>query len=128
MTEESQVADTTAKKKKGGLGKPFKKGKSGNPKGRPVGSLSITTEIKRALERIPKDQRENKRTYLELLIMKILDKAIKDGDNQMMRAIWNYVDGMPRQSIGLEGNVGALPFMIKIIKDDFKKPDKETTE
>ncbi len=36
----------------------FKKGESGNPNGRPKGTISITTEIKKKLEQIPKGQKK----------------------------------------------------------------------
>ena len=74
----------------------FKEGVSGNPKGKPRGTgISITTEIKRMLEKCPDGQ---KATYLQLLLNRILKKAIQEGDQQMITRIWNYVDGMPKQS------------------------------
>lgn len=73
----------------------FGPGNNANPDGRPKGSgISITTEIKRKLEEIPKGQ---KATYLELLINRIFKQAIQEGDNQMIKNIWNYIDGMPQQ-------------------------------
>jgi len=91
----------TAKTVKKRGGKPFKKGdKRINRKGRPKGAgISITTEIKRELESIPKG---HKSTYLQLLIKKILKKAILDGDGNTIRQIWSYVDGMPKQFIEQE--------------------------
>lgn len=80
----------------------FKKGQSGNPNGRPKGSgISITTEIKKKLEESPEGQ---KATYLELLINRIFKQAIQDGDQQMIKNIWNYVDGMPTQKTELSGD------------------------
>jgi len=78
----------------------FKKGVSGNPNGRPKGSgISITTEIKKKLEECPEGQ---KATYLQLLINRILKQAIQDGDQKMITRIWNYVDGLPRQSLNAD--------------------------
>ena len=74
----------------------FKPGYSGNPDGKPEGSLSITTEIKKKLKEIPEGQQK---TYLELLINKIMHKAIVEGDQTTLKAIWNYIDGLPRESI-----------------------------
>lgn len=79
--------------------KPFKKGQSGNVDGRPVGSVSFTSLLKKKLGEIPEGQ---KKTYLELLVNAILKKAIVDGDPQMIKTIWNYVDGMPKQGIDIK--------------------------
>ena len=77
----------------------YKPGESGNPKGRPKGAgISITTEIKRELERIPEG---HKASYLQLLIKQILKKAILDGDGDMIKQIWNYLDGKPKESIDI---------------------------
>jgi hypothetical protein len=73
----------------------FKPGQSGNPNGRPKGKgLSLTTLIKRKLEEIPEGKQK---THAEYLIDSILKKAIIDGDTQMQKTVWNYIDGMPRQ-------------------------------
>jgi len=102
---ETVIADKTAEKQQIIIGRPFIKGQSGNPNGRPKGSgLSITTIIKQELETIPEGE---KSTYLELLVKKILDKAI-GGDFQMIRQIWNYIDGMPNQKIRVENQDNNL--------------------
>ena len=75
----------------------WKKGQSGNPKGRPKGSLSLTAILKEKLEKIPKGE---KLAYKDLFIEKLLDKALVDGDFQSLKIIMNYVDGMPLQKIG----------------------------
>ena len=93
----------------------FKPGYSGNPQGRPKG-ISITEMIKRKLEEVPPGE---KRTYLEALILKILKKAIIDEDSQMIKNIWNYVDGMPKEKIEMES--GELPFKVIIEKGDPRK-------
>lgn len=72
----------------------FKQGHEGMG-GRPKG-ISITEEIRKKLAEVPEGQ---KKTYLEILILKILKKAISDEDEQMIKQIWNYIDGMPKQSI-----------------------------
>lgn len=84
--------------------KPFKKGDPRiNREGRPKGSgISITTEIKKKLAEIPDGQ---KATYLELLINRIFKQAIQDGDQQMIKNIWNYVDGLPEVKGQIDSNV-----------------------
>ena len=81
----------------------FKPGVSGNPDGRPPGSgISITTEIKRKLVEIPEGK---DKTYLQYLIEQILKKAVIEGDQQTIKQIWNYIDGMPKQDFGVSGGL-----------------------
>lgn len=97
----------------------FKKGVSGNPKGRPPGSgISIVTELKKKLEETPEGQ---KATYLQLLINRIMKQAIQDGDSQMIRDIINRIDGMPKQSIDATSNGETLKGLIEVNYD--KKED-----
>ena len=77
----------------------FKKGVSGNPKGKPKGALSITKRIREELEKKPEG--EDKLTYLDLLVKRVLATAIKKGDIQMLKTIWNYMDGMPREKMDI---------------------------
>jgi hypothetical protein len=87
-------ADITAQKQQERvIGKPWEKGQSGNPAGRPPGSVSITAEIKKKLQEVPEGQQKS---YLELLINRILKQAVVDGNEQMIKQIWNYIDGPPR--------------------------------
>ena len=79
----------------------------GNPGGgRPKGSVSITGEIRRKLQQAS----ESGRTYLDLVIDKIIDKAIKDGDTATLRIMWSYIDGMPKQSTDITS--GGKPIFI----------------
>jgi len=80
----------------------FKPGQSGNPKGRPKGTLSVVAELKKQLEQCPDG---DKRTYLEILVKKVLKKGIVDGDVNMIKDIINRVDGMPQQKIEQEISV-----------------------
>lgn len=101
MAGDNTSSVKTAEKQQ--VGVPFTKGDPRiNREGRPKGSgISITTEIKKKLEEVPEGQ---KATYLELLINRIFKQAIQDGDQQMIKNIWNYVDGLPKQNIGLSGD------------------------
>ena len=57
-----------------------------------TGSVSITAEIKKKLQEIPEGQQKS---YLELLINRILKQAVVDGNEQMIKQIWSYGDGAP---------------------------------
>ena len=86
-------ADISAQKQQERVvGRPWEKGQSGNPAGRPPGSVSITAEIKRKLQEVPEGQQKS---YLELLINRILKQAVVDGNEQMIKQIWSYIDGPP---------------------------------
>lgn len=89
------------------IGKPWEKGQSGNPAGRPPGSVSITAEIKRKLQEVPEGQQKS---YLELLINRILKQAVVDGNEQMIKQIWSYIDGTPRSA----ENMDSVPPVVHI--------------
>ena len=116
---ENESAEKTIKKQRG---RPFKPGQSGNPKGRPKGTISITTEIKRKLKQIPKGQ---KKSYLEQFIVKVLKKAMVDEDPAMIKLIWNYIDGLPKQNINLDTGDDIRKIEVEIIEASKKKRLKE---
>jgi hypothetical protein len=91
-----------------------------NRDGRPKGSgISITTEIKKKLAEIPEGQ---KATYLQLLISRIMKQAIQDGDQQMIKQIWNYIDGMPIARMKLGGEEGDTIKFEMVSYDHSKNP------
>ena len=77
----------------------FKKGEINNPNGRPKGTVSIVTAIKQKLEERPNGMKD--KTYLQLLLQRIFQKAIQEGDVHMIRDIINRVDGLPKESIDM---------------------------
>jgi len=91
----------------------FVKGAVPNPAGRPKGALSITDEIKRKLDEVPVG---SKRSRLEELVEVVFHKALVEKDERMLKAIWSYVDGLPRQAVEL-GNADSLPFSIVVERD-----------
>lgn len=98
----------------------FKPGHSGNPEGKPEGTISIVGSLKKRLNEVPTG---HKKTYLELLIDRILQKAISEGDSQIIKQIWNYVDGMPKQHWESQGDGSGRSF-IEIMKAIENSPDE----
>ena len=72
----------------------FKKGKSGNPKGRPLGALSMSTEFKKVLLEAMETKDKSKMEIAEALARNIVKRAFTN-DN-MAKLVVNYTDGMPR--------------------------------
>ena len=79
--------------------KKFKKGVSGNPKGRPKKGYSITEWFKGMLKSNPevKDKIGNA----------IVKKALA-GDVAAQKLVWSYMDGMPQQEIKAEGEFRVI--------------------
>ena len=81
--------------------KPFKPGKSGNPKGRPKGARSLSTILREMLEEpidIVVDGKKERREFREVFIRKLLKKA-NDGDMRAIQEIFDRVEGKAQQKI-----------------------------
>ena len=81
----------------------WKPGETGNPNGRPPKGYSITETIKSMLKAKPEIKRA--------LGNKILAKAL-EGDTVAMKMLWQYMDGMPAQTMKIEGD--EKPILIKL--------------
>ena len=104
----------------------FLPGVSGNPNGRPPGSgISITTEIKKKLAEIPEGKNK---TYLHYLIEQILKKAVIEGDQQTIKQIWNYIDGMPLQNTDITSGGKPLPMLYAISNNESHAEDTPNAE
>ena len=92
----------------------FVKGVSGNPKGRPEGSLSLVSILKKKLNEIAPNSRK---TWAELFVDKMFFAAISDkGDAQLMKDIVNRIDGMPKQNIGIGVDDTIEKIEVEIVK------------
>jgi len=87
---------------------PYKPGQSGNPAGRPKGSLSLITLLKQQLDEIQKTQTGDKRARAETLVRNIVYAAINERDKDMIKLIFNYIEGMPRQGMDIKHEVKEL--------------------
>ena len=65
----------------------FLPGFSGNPDGRPKDSFSLLTILKRKLQQVPPEYKNDKKTYAEALVNSILKKGIVDGDHSTQKLI-----------------------------------------
>jgi hypothetical protein len=76
----------------------YKKGQSGNPSGRPKGSISMKTWIKNRLETMTDDEREE--------FMEGLPKEV----------IWKMAEGNPKQDTDVtSGGKELQPILVKFI-------------
>lgn len=91
----------------------FVPGVSGNPNGRPKG-ISITEMVKEALEKFDKNSGEPLKV---LLVKQILKKAITDGDKDLIKAIWAYIDGQPTQKIEADVQTTNLDKVEEVVNE-----------
>ena len=68
-TKPKKSVEKTAPKQRKVIGRPFPKGVSGNPDGRPPGTFSLLTLLKQELQKVPEGQ--DKKTYADLIIKRI---------------------------------------------------------
>ena len=101
----------------------FKPGQSGNPAGRPVGTLSLVSLIKSKLgEAHPEDGE----TYAKKLIGKYINEALENNDGQAIRDLVDRIDGKAMQNMNLTNENDSA--WLKIFKDIKNETDNEATD
>lgn len=114
--EKPKRTDKTDKKQKPWL---FKPGQSGNPDGRPPGSISVVTVIKQILQEKAKTTDGKERERLETLARNIVHMAINQQDKDMIKLIVGYIDGLPKSSVDFTSGGKPIPLL------EIKKENKE---
>lgn len=100
MTEEKPVNTGSNQEIRDEKGR-FIKGVSGNPNGKPPGTLSLKTKLVAALERYSKEQGK---TLAEVFADIGVERALK-GDHNFWKTIISYVDGMPKEKVEHSGKI-----------------------
>jgi hypothetical protein len=93
----------------------WRKGVSGNPKGRPKSGQAITDLFREYLEDIDENTKlTRKRMLIEELYARAMGKTTTDehgneihlpGSDELLKYIINRLDGMPRQAVDLDALV-----------------------
>lgn len=86
----------------------FKKGESGNPNGRPRGTLSFKTKFYQAMEKISKETGATVDELEKQLILSAYKEARK-GDFQFYKDILDRIYGKAQQSIDISANITNEP-------------------
>jgi hypothetical protein len=119
----------------GGYGSPptnsrFKQGQSGNPKGRPKGSLNLATVLQRALREkvvIKENGRRKEMTKLEAAITQLVSKATS-GDGQAMRFLCQLVVSAEQRSDAVEPTAQFSETDQKVMDNILKRFQKSLAE
>lgn len=102
---------------------PFKKGQSGNPNGRPKGSLNRSTIVKRWLSALEDSTnpitREKESMSQEDIITLALIKKARKGDTQAYKALMDSGYGAPKQEIKTVDSPSEVK--VTIVKGNRKK-------
>jgi Family of unknown function (DUF5681) len=77
--------------KRRGPGRPFPKGKSGNPKGRPRNVSSLTVLLREKIAQICEYDKQQ-RTWQEMIVLATLRLAI-EGNSSALREVWERLGG-----------------------------------
>ncbi len=101
-----------------GKGKPFRKGQSGNPKGRPKKELCLTEALREELQNVsPADASGQNRTWMQLIVEATMRLAIK-GNSAALKEVWERVDGKVKDNVNVEGGIKVIRLPAPIEDDE----------
>lgn len=100
--------------------KPFKKGKDPrrNTTGKNKGGIHLKRKLKETLCRIHKGTGTR---YDELFIDATVKDAIKE-DGASRKLIWQYLEGMPKQSLEVDGSLD----LTTVLQENLKQRNEES--
>ncbi len=104
---EGKLADKTAEKQLKARGKPFPKGVSGNPIGRPKGRKNWNTLFELALEKIIKEKKLPIEDPEVEMVIRAVIKALK-GNYNFFRDLMDRRYGKPKEPIELEEKIDKI--------------------
>ena len=123
---ENKSVDKTTKKQIGGItGKGFMPGQSGNPSGRPKGSLNFSTLFKKAIRKIAKEKKLNIKDPETQLVVKAIIEGLK-GNYNYYKDIMDRRYGKAKESLDI--TTGSKPFsLLSNLKDDNNNSNQENS-
>ncbi len=86
--------------------KSWKKGQSGNPKGRPRKADCLTSLLKEEIEKIDPDDQQ-KRTHKELIVIATMALA-KKGNATALKEVWERMDGKVKDKLEIQDSPNAI--------------------
>lgn len=105
-------------KKQEGSRKPgtWQPGQSGNPRGKRPDEASLTSLMRNYLNRTS-DKNKNLKNK-DIFIRKVFKRALVNNDIACIKLIWNYLDGMPKQSTEVTGDGRIIVEVLKEFTHD----------
>jgi hypothetical protein len=103
--------------------KQWKKGVSGNPRGRPRKQDSLTTLLKDEVEKSCPADKEH-RTWGELIVRATLQQAMK-GNPAALREVWDRLEGKLKQSLEHSGTDDGPVVLQVVYKEENDEPDNQ---
>lgn len=76
-----------------------------NRTGKNKGAISLVHLLRQKLAETPLEDNLDKQIYAQLFINKYVDKALRDGDVNVMKDMLDRVDGKPQQRVEHSGEI-----------------------